>query len=178
MYKQDIFIIGLIVGGIVFYRIHKLFKASSFKRRMRKGKRAEQAAVKLLNQEGYKIVKTQETVTITTYIDGQPYKNHIRADFIVRKGLKKYVAEVKTGTTAPQASNAATRRQLLEYYLVYKPTGVILVDMEKKKIRTIEFTIGTGRINNKLIIILSLLLVGAVAIVTYIYLVSTIQRRL
>ena len=34
------------------------------------------------------------------------------------------------------------RRQLLEYYLAFDPQGILLLDMEKRKIQTIEFAWG------------------------------------
>jgi hypothetical protein len=174
MYKQDIFIIGLIIGGFLFYRIYKAFKIYTFKKRMKKGRKAEKSAIKLLMQEGYKIISTQKSVPVITYIDGKPYKNYVKADFIVRKGLKKYVAEIKTGDKAPQANNAATRRQLLEYYLAYKPTGIILVDMNERRIKTIEFSIGTNPVRNRLIFILMFLIFLAAAFISYRYAVLII----
>ena len=51
------------------------------------------------------------------------------------------MAEVKTGdkVTSPKYTN--TRRQLLEYYMVYQPNGLLLVDMEKQKVRKVEYSI-------------------------------------
>lgn len=169
MYKQDIFIIGLIVGGLLFLQVYKWFKNRSFKKRMSKGKNAEKLAAKFLIREGYTIIDTQKIITVTTYVDGQPYKNHLRADFIVKKGFKKYIAEIKTGTMAPRVTNAATRRQLLEYYLAYKPAGIILVDMEQRKIKTVRFTFGNRIINRKTLLLFLVLIILSVVIALILY---------
>jgi hypothetical protein len=72
-------------------------------------------------------------------VDGRHRPVELRADYLVRRGSERYVAEVKTGRVAPCLSTAATRRQLLEYRLAYAADGVLLVDMEHKCIHEVEF---------------------------------------
>jgi len=66
-----------------------------------------------------------------------PYR--VRADYLLRKGNKTYVAEVKTGNQAASILQPHTRRQLLEYYLVYRPRAVLLIDGEEGKIEEVVF---------------------------------------
>lgn len=55
-----------------------------------------------------------------------------------RKG-RRYVAEVKTGERAPDPCHPPTRRQLLEYAMVFEANEVLLVDVPAGEIRTISF---------------------------------------
>ena len=50
-----------------------------------------------------------------------------------------YMAEVKTGLAA-QASNPATRRQLLEYANIGKTDKIVLVDSTLGTVKKIGFT--------------------------------------
>ena len=52
----------------------------------------------------------------------------------------KYLAEVKSGLSAPNIRNKDTRRQLLEYHQLNPfEGGLLLIDMQEKRIRKVEF---------------------------------------
>lgn len=108
-------------------------------RRFKRGAIAEKNAIKFLRHRGYKILAAQLEETITVYVDGEPKKSKVRADFLVRKGFKKYIVEVKSGQQGT-VRLPNVRRQLLEYKLVYKPDGVLLLDMEHRNLQEIKFT--------------------------------------
>ena len=132
---------GVAVGIISYIGILKYITTRNLKKRMKKAKKGEIEAIDLMKNHGYKIVGLQKESTYTLLIKDRPHKVKVRADMIVKKGNKTYVAEVKTGEKATSPKYADTRRQLLEYFLVYKPYGLILVDMEKKKIKTVKYSI-------------------------------------
>lgn len=106
---------------------------------MKKARKAEKKAAVLLEQAGYQLLESQKRTAITTFVDGEAHINHVQADFIVEKQGKVYVVEVKTGNEATKITTAATRRQLLEYCYVYKPDGILLLDMECGQIKEIKF---------------------------------------
>ena len=62
----------------------------------------------------------------------------LRADLLVTRNGRRYVAEVKTGRTAPRLDCAATRRQLLEYRIAFGVDGVLLVDAESDCVIVVE----------------------------------------
>lgn len=72
-------------------------------------------------------------------VDGRHRPVELRADYLVRRGSERFVAEVKTGRVAPCLATAATRRQLLEYRLAYAADGVLLVDMAQRRIHEVVF---------------------------------------
>ncbi|MBM7855501.1 hypothetical protein JOC37_001898 [Desulfohalotomaculum tongense] len=139
MKPADLLILGIVFGALLVYYLIKLVHAYKLRRQSIKSRRAEQKAQKYLQQQGYTIVAVQKRVPIYTKIDGRSYKNHVKADFIVKKGGFKYVVEVKTGKQVAKPTGAGIRRQLLEYYLIYRTDGVLLLDMENKNIHTVEF---------------------------------------
>lgn len=101
-------------------------------------KKAEKDAIAFLNEKGYEIIEVQKQETFLIYIDDKPFKTHVQADFIAKKRGKKYVIEVKTGQKT-RATTAVVRRQLLEYFLVFNPAGVLLLDMDRRTLKKIEF---------------------------------------
>ncbi len=106
---------------------------------MRNGRAAEKEAEEVLRKKGYKILSYQKRDKYEIIVDNEPHQITIIADFLVEKRGKKYVVEVKTGRDAPSIRNSTTRRQLLEYYYVFKPDGILLVDMENGLFYQIEF---------------------------------------
>ena len=62
----------------------------------------------------------------------------VKPDFIVEKNGEKFIAEVKTGAVA-LIQNRNTRRQILEYSHLNQNKTVILVDIENRKIKKIDF---------------------------------------
>ncbi len=134
-------LISIIIGGILYCGCLSIWRKWRIAWRFKKGLIAEKSAAKYLRHRGYKILATQLQRTITVYVDGEPQKSTVRADFLVRKGWKKYIVEVKTGKQGT-VQQASTRRQLLEYKLVYEPDGIILLDMEHHNLQKIRFAYG------------------------------------
>src|SRR5690349_3484319 len=100
-----------------------------------RGQAGERAAIALLEHAGYAIDAWQPTSTWTIDCDGEPCAIELRADLLVSRAGRTFVAEVKTGERAPQLHAAGTRRQLLEYSVAYAVDGVLLVDPESERIR-------------------------------------------
>ena len=117
--------------------------------RAHQGRRGERAALQLLQQSGYHILDTQRTQQAVVHVDGTPHPYHVRADYLVESnrgttGSRRYVVEVKTGHEASQPTSRATRRQLLEYQQVYDVDGVLLADMQSRKLHHIRFDQPSG----------------------------------
>ena len=73
-------------------------------------------------------------------IGKERYESFIKADFIVEKNHKRYLAEVKTGKQAnPRLPNV--RRQLFEYQNLFETDGILFIDMNKYDIIEVSFTV-------------------------------------
>ena len=138
MRTSDILILGILLGSFLFFFISQKLKRIQIKRMLSTAKRAEKNAISFLTKAGYDIVDIQKKQPITIKIDGRPHSSYVQADFLAKKGRKLYVVEVKTGKMT-RATTAIVRRQLLEYYLVFNPHGILLLDMENGTLKEIEF---------------------------------------
>ena len=158
----DLLVLGIIFGALFVYYLTKLWYSYKIKQRLKVAKRAEKDAKKFLEQQGYTIIATQLRIPIITKIDGRNYKNHIKADFIVKKERRKYVVEVKTGEQVERPTSADIRRQLLEYYLIYRTDGVLLLDMTNKKLYNIDFQLKPPSYINKYLTHVAAMMIGAI----------------
>ncbi|HVJ90830.1 MAG TPA: hypothetical protein VM580_13585 [Labilithrix sp.] len=107
--------------------------------RMARAAEGEREAVAILERHGYSVEGAQVTSSYVIEVDGAPVEIALRADYVVRRGPERYIAEVKTGRVAPRIETPATRRQLLEYLVAFGASGVLLVDAEAKRVRLVVF---------------------------------------
>lgn len=131
-------VLGMLAGFMLYHMIIVNYKNYRVKRTFQSGRIAETAAVKFLRSRGYKILASQLREEVTIYVDGAMEKSIVRADYLVRRRWKVYVVEVKSGQQG-NIKIPAIRRQLLEYYMVYQPNGILLLDMEHQNLQEIRF---------------------------------------
>ncbi len=108
-------------------------------RRSARSLAGELEAERLLARLGFQVVARQVGLEWAIACDGEDHPVELRADLLVERRGRRYVAEVKTGISAPLLTNAATRRQLLEYCVAYDVESVLLVDVEEERVREISF---------------------------------------
>lgn len=109
------------------------------RRRAARARRGELAARALLERRGFEVISEQAPGLFEYQCDGQTAAAALRADYLVRRRGKRYVAEVKTGKLVTSLEHAPTRRQLLEYQIAYASEGVLLVDVEQGKLELVRF---------------------------------------
>ena len=107
--------------------------------RQKHAQRGEERAERLLLSRGYQILDRQVSASWTLSVDGAPVEAAVRADLLVKRRGRTYVAEVKTGRLVTDPSFPATRRQLLEYALIFQPDGVLLVDVDARRVHQVDF---------------------------------------
>ena len=140
MSNLEIFLLIILILFFLYlgWKIREIYKNIKFYLYKRKGKKAEQKAIKLLKKNGYKIESFQTTAKGKFLQDNKTVSFLIRADLIVSKDKKKFIGEVKSGKAA-SIEEINTRRQLLEYSKVFNNKNLILIDTEKNKIKKIQF---------------------------------------
>lgn len=109
------------------------------RRRQARAVRGERQAERLLDRLGYAIHARQVSTSWAVTCDGELHEVPLRADLLVERDGKRYVAEVKTGRVAPRLATATTRRQLLEYRVAYDVDGILLVDADAGRVMHVEF---------------------------------------
>lgn len=144
-------------------KIGRMLARRRARQRSRRAASGEVRAETLLERLGYSIEGRQVPCSWTIWVDGEESAFPMRADLLVARGDRRYVAEVKTGNKAPKLSTAATRRQLLEYRLAYDVDGVLLVDAERDRVLDVEFPLpGRGRSSGRWLPMVGMWLLGAV----------------
>ena len=114
------------------------------RRRARRGLEGERDAEPLLHRAGYRILERQPTGSWRIDVDGEALDLRLRADFLVWRRGRRFVADAKTGERAPRITHGPTRRQLLEYRLAFDVEGVLLVDPERGTVQEIVFPLPPG----------------------------------
>jgi Holliday junction resolvase-like predicted endonuclease len=133
--------IGLAIGAwlaIVFRRARETIRARAHNKR---GKRAEQAAGRLLEERGYRIIARQSRKSYVVRLGEVDQPVDLIIDYVVEKDGERFAAEVKTGGATAGIERADTRRQLLEYQLALGCKRVLLVDPERLQITAFAFPI-------------------------------------
>ncbi|MCH2109841.1 MAG: hypothetical protein MK135_10955 [Polyangiaceae bacterium] len=133
----------LLVLALFVQTIRLWWKRGEGARRMNRNRKhgqiGERHAEKLLGHHGFQILKRQVQTSYEYEIDGRPQLARLAADFLVFDGNSRFIAEVKSGDHNASPRARATRRQLLEYQLAFDVDGVLLVDMNQKKIHIVSF---------------------------------------
>jgi hypothetical protein len=104
----------------------------------------EVRAGELLERAGYAVLERQVPGSWTLRADGESVTFGLRADYLVTREGRRYIAEVKTGRLAPRLSHGPTRRQLLEYRAAFDVHGVVLVDADVETITQVELDVPGG----------------------------------
>ena len=142
--ENGILIFILFIGGgiiclFMYVKISNWFRAKRLKQRFSKSRQAEKEAEKILRKRGYTIIDVQKCKPLLITIGDKIHRYLVRIDYLVRKRGKVYVVEVKSGEKIPYITNRETRRQMLEYYLAYQPSGIILLNMKSRSISEVKF---------------------------------------
>jgi len=136
-------LLGVCFALLVIQSIRLWFIRTLAARRVAKhraqGIHGERAAAKLLKRAGYLASGQQASGSYQLRVDGKLTRVNVRADFLVTRGGRRYVAEVKSGAESAKVTGRATRRQLLEYSFAFDVDGILLVDTNEARIREIEF---------------------------------------
>ena len=107
-------------------------------RSRRLGRVGESRGRRLLERAGYRILDEQVSARGELKIDGRVERFLVRADALVERRRRRYVAEYKGGLDVARITHRATRRQLLEYAHVFDVHGVLLVDVPGGTVHHVE----------------------------------------
>lgn len=136
---------AFVAGAVVWLALVRWWKRIAGRRRAkarwRRSSRGESRAESVLGSLGYAIESRQVHHVWAIEVDGERHEVQLRADLIASRDGERFVAEVKTGSDAPRVTNAATRRQLLEYSIAYDVDGVLLVNADTGDVREVVFDI-------------------------------------
>src|SRR5207253_47533 len=90
-------------------------------------------------RRGFVVTARQASERWTVRLGDEEHAFTVRADYLVERAGRRFVAEVKTGEQAPRLEMRATRRQLLEYCCAFAVDGVLLVDADAGTVEPVTF---------------------------------------
>lgn len=131
-----LFLILGVLWGVLLAR-RRVARGTAHSRKL--GRRGQERALKLLRQYGFEILDTEVTAPGLVQVDSKLEEYIVRADALVRRKRRTYVAEFNGGADSGSITNRATRRQLLEYSCVFGTDGVLLVDGHANRIHYVRF---------------------------------------
>jgi Holliday junction resolvase-like predicted endonuclease len=131
---------GLLLAAIAWLtlRIRRTVLAWLLRRRFRAAVGAELRAERWLERHGFRIVDRQIQRRGEIHVDGEPYRFDVRADLIVERDGERALVEIKTGEAA-EPNSSATRRQMLEYGVVFGVPALYLFDADHEQLMHVRF---------------------------------------
>ncbi|MBI2392240.1 MAG: hypothetical protein HYV09_21815 [Deltaproteobacteria bacterium] len=135
--------VGVLVGVLLGLRVARWLRGLASRTRNRVAQQGESDAEAILARAGYRVIERQAIARWSMSVDGEEVPVDVRVDLLVQRRGRRYVAEVKTGDRAPDPTHPPTRRQLLEYALVFDAREVLLVDVPSGHVRAIAFPTAT-----------------------------------
>jgi hypothetical protein len=138
----------IILGGASFltwFGAWGMYHGLRWKRRWQLRERTRRAtdgelrAQQMLMAQGYQVEGCQVSTKYEIGVGPETVVIGVRADYLVSKDERWFIAEVKTGKVAPHIQCSATRRQMLEYWLAFDVDGMLLVDAEQEQIAEVLF---------------------------------------
>jgi hypothetical protein len=142
-------LLALAVGVALTLGLRRWFDGLARRRRGARAERAERNAAVLLEAHGFEVIGRQVRQSWSIWADAEEVQFTLIADYLVQRGGRRWVAEVKTGERALDLRHGPTRRQLLEYRQAFAVDGVLLVDAEGQKLCSVQFRepLGARRVN-------------------------------
>jgi hypothetical protein len=132
-------VVGLALGAWVMARASAWLRRRRVNAHFARARQREALAGQLLEDAGYIILASQVTAPCPIDQDGVRRVADVRADYLVERRGRTWIAEAKSGPRATDPTERNTRRQLLEYAITYDVAGVLLVDAETGRISKITF---------------------------------------
>ena len=136
--KETSYIFFLFLFFLLGWLLKKIYSQFVFLFLKMFGRLGEKKARILLKKNGYEILEEQVTLKGRFSENKKMNSFFIKPDFLVKKKNEIFIAEAKTGKSA-STKNRYTRRQLLEYASNFRSKKVLLIDVDKKSIKEIEF---------------------------------------
>lgn len=152
--------LGLLLA-LAVSRVALVVRRARLRARFARARAGEDAARALLERRGFVVEAVQAPGALVLSVDGARSEHVVRADYLVSRGKRRFVAEVKTGALAPSLAHAPTRRQLLEYCLAFDVDGALLVDVEHGAVREISAPRSRASVFGRIALVALGALVGA-----------------
>lgn len=131
--------LALVVGALLGAATVARSRRRRSRRRVRAAHTAEVDAGAALRDLGFEVLASQAAGQAHVVVDGARMDASVRADYLVRRWGREAIVEVKNGETCREPHEADTRRQLLEYALVFPGRALYHLDAVTGTLSRIRF---------------------------------------
>ncbi|MFT7579432.1 MAG: hypothetical protein ACI9MR_001096 [Myxococcota bacterium] len=128
-------LLGLVLGVVAARREPRV----RMQRHRRQGAAGEPRGLALLKRAGYTLIETQPSALVSVSLDGHRHECGVRADALVTRDGRRWIAEIKSGPETAKITHRATRRQLLEYAYAFECDGILLVSVPERRVQEVRF---------------------------------------
>lgn len=139
LHKGDLIVLFLVVAGILFLLLRSFQHARI--RGIGGQKPISGAVPKLLAENGYKVIAGEQRLPVEIEMGERTYESRLYIDYIAKKQEDIYLVAVSRPRKPLKVSGAALRDRFLAHFLAYKPAGILYVDRDGEKLKTITFSI-------------------------------------
>ncbi len=157
------------IGWLTFYYLGKLFSRFRLSHGGGAGGPISEEGENLLLKHGFKILDRGRKGSLITYVNGRSNLSFVMADFVVAKKRKTYVATIKSGEFSSEESSTALRRQLIENNFVFKPDGLLVVDINEGRLKRVDFGLPEQKTERFILFVVGLIIVSVLAGLIFIY---------
>lgn len=131
--------LGIIIGSISFLITSSIFNYRRGRKFYGSVSFDVREAEALLKVNGYKIINRNLAGEIETTVDGAVRHSPVLGQFLVEKEGKNFIVHSVPSKADPQSVDL--RFKFLEIYLMFKPDGILLLDLSDKSIHEIYLNI-------------------------------------
>ncbi|MFN7952997.1 MAG: hypothetical protein U0610_14850 [bacterium] len=135
-------LVGVALGAWLGARAERRRGRARLRARFRAGRVAESDAVHTLEALGFEVVDAQVAAAAHVYVEGERVECPVRADYLVRRRGELALVEVKSGAAQRSPAENETRRQLLEYSLVFEGVPLFHLDASSGTLVEVGFAYG------------------------------------
>lgn len=135
---------GLVLGLTLGAAAQRWRGRARLRARFRAGRVAESEAAARLRELGFEVLDSQVEDLAHVVVDGVRIECAVRADYLVRRRGRLALVEVKSGVGERSPAENDTRRQLLEYWLVFGGLPLYHLDATSGALTRVGFAYGGG----------------------------------
>lgn len=140
MLPSDWVVLGVLAAAGAYYALVRAAARARARGRGAGGRR--EGAADLLRQQGYAIVDARPEVELAIRVDGRARTRRVRADLLATRGRRRYAVRIRGHGGSGRVDDRATRARLLDYALAFRVDGLLVVDPERQRVRTLEVRAG------------------------------------
>jgi len=139
-------VFGIVLGAVIVYLLTQWILSKKKTPLQDDHSSAAKEAEELLKNNGFKIIERGLRATILTIVSGKSHVGESPADFLVEKEHKKFIVHLHGGSISSDPADPALRRKFIESNAVYRPDGLLLLDMVDQSIQEYSFEFPKSRL--------------------------------